>query len=137
MHNLEKSSIFATETEDGVAGGAHAESFITQQKSLPPSIEVSVYILIKAFIGACFGPLESAIFTTQNKNGNERLQDMISPFVYVRRLSYSAWAYKLFIFVEGFCRASMERISKEGSTTLFYFYSPSCLVLAIPKNKLL
>ena len=36
---------------------------------------------------------------TRNKIGNERLQDMISPFVYVRRLSYSAWAYKLFIFV--------------------------------------
>ena len=106
MHNSKKCSNFAAETEDGVAGGAHAESFITQQKSLPPSIEVSVYILIKAFIGACFGPLESAIFTTQNKNGNERLQDMISPFVHVRRLSYSAWAFELFIFVEGFCRAS-------------------------------
>ena len=77
-----KCSNVAAETEDGVAGGAHAESFITQQKSLPPSIEVLVYILIKAFIGACFGPLESAIFTTQNKNGNERLQDMISPFVH-------------------------------------------------------
>ena len=82
MHNSKKCSNFAAETEDGVAGGAHAESFITQQKSLSPSIEVSVYILIKAFIDACFGPLESAIFTTQNKNGNERLQDMISPFVH-------------------------------------------------------
>ncbi|MGM9825948.1 MAG: hypothetical protein ACI3Z8_05875 [Paludibacteraceae bacterium] len=52
-----------------------------QAKVHPPSIEVSHSFYIKAFIGACFGPLKSAIFTTQSKNGNERLQDMISPFV--------------------------------------------------------
>ena len=64
MHNSKKCSNFAVETEDGAAGGAHAESFITQQKSLPPSIEVSVYILIKAFIGACFGRLGTGTFQT-------------------------------------------------------------------------
>ena len=57
-------------------------SSVSGKHYIPPSIKVSIYILIKAFIGACFGPLESAIFTTQNKNGNERLQDMISPFVH-------------------------------------------------------
>ena len=86
MHNSKKCSNFAAETEDGVAGGAHAEPIPTSSEQAQVrsrrALRFQYILLIKAFIGACFGPLESAIFTTQNKNGNERLQDMISPFVH-------------------------------------------------------
>ena len=63
MHNSKKCSNFAAETEDGVAGGAHAESIISRWKALhTPSIEVSHVFYIKAFIGACFGVTESGTF---------------------------------------------------------------------------
>ena len=53
-----------------------------EAKVHPPSIEVSSYILIKAFIGACLGTTKSGSFNMNlNKIDNERLQDMISPFV--------------------------------------------------------
>ena len=66
----------------GLRVGLTPNSFISTRKSLPPSIEVSAYILIKAFIGACFGITKSASFSTQGKIDNERPQDMISPFVH-------------------------------------------------------
>ena len=37
LHNSKKCSNFAVETEDGVAGGAHAESFISKRKALYPA----------------------------------------------------------------------------------------------------
>ena len=42
LHNSKKSSTFALETEDGVAGGAHAEPIQTDEAKVhTPSIEVS------------------------------------------------------------------------------------------------
>ena len=67
----------------GVRVGHTPNRYPTDQAKVhPPCIEVSAYILIKAFIGACFGITKSASFSTQGKIGNELLQDMISPFVH-------------------------------------------------------
>ena len=101
MHNSKKCSNFAAETEDGAAGGAHAESFISKRKALYPAEHLGFSIYFdKSVYWRLFWSYGIWYFSnTRNKIGNERLQDMISPFVYVRRLSYSAWAYKLFVLV--------------------------------------
>ena len=62
---------------------------------------------------------------------------MISPFVHVRRLSYSAWAFRLFVLVEGFTSTSVWRISKERHHAFLFLFTELLGADNSQKDKLL